>query len=144
MNTIKVLAVALLVALLVTGCTLTRGSYVLIGTAHPPTTASQVTLYTTLPPMYEKIAFVSADSRNDFASEQNLSDHAIERLKEEAAKVGANGLLLNGIGNYQVGSSGVAIIPNYGNGYTTTGVVGMDARIGKEAKGLAIWVPPQH
>ena len=141
MYAIKVLVVGLLAPVLLAGCTLTRGSHVLIGNAHPPTTAAQVRLYTTLPAMYEKIAYVSADSRNDFASEQNLSDHAIERLKEEAAKVGANGLLLNGIGNYQVGSSGVAIIPNYGKGYTATGVVGVDARIGKEATGLAIWVP---
>lgn len=143
MSAIKLIVATVLASLLLVGCTLTRGSYVLVGTAHPPTTAAQVRLYTTLPPMYEKIAFVSADSRNDFASEQNLSDHAIERLKEEAAKVGANGLLLNGIGNYQVGSQGVVIIPNYANGYSTTGVAAMNASIGKEAKGLAIWVP-QH
>lgn len=143
MYTIRVLVVTLLASLLLAGCTLTRGSYVLIGTAHPPTTAAQVTLYTTLPPMYEKIAFVSADSRNDFASEQNLSDHAIERLKEEAAKVGANGLLLNGIGNYQVGSNGAFIIPNYRSGSPAFGLASMNASIGKEAKGLAIWVP-QH
>lgn len=143
MRTIKFWIPAILAVILLGGCTLTRGSYVLVGTAHPPTTAAQVRLYTTLPPMYEKIAFVSADSRNDFASEQNLSDHAIERLKEEAAKVGANGLLLNGIGNYQVGSQGVVIIPNYSNGYSTTGIAAMNASIGKEAKGLAIWVP-QH
>lgn len=143
MRTIKYCIPALLLVFLLGGCTLTRGSYVLVGTAHPPTTAAQVRLYTTLPPMYERIAFVSADSRNDFASEQNLSDHAIERLKEEAAKVGANGLLLNGIGNYQVGSQGVVIIPNYSNGYSTTGIAAMNASIGKEAKGLAIWVP-QH
>lgn len=143
MRTIKYCIPALLLVFLLGGCTLTRGSYVLVGTAHPPTTAAQVRLYTTLPPMYEKIAFVSADSRNDFASEQNLSDHAIERLKEEAAKVGANGLLLNGIGNYQVGSQGVVIIPNYSNGYSTTGIAAMNASIGKEANGLAIWVP-QH
>lgn len=143
MSTIKLLVATVLALVLLGGCTLTRGSYVLVGTAHPPTTAAQVRLYTTLPPMYEKIAFVSADSRNDFASEQNLSDHAIERLKEEAAKVGANGLLLNGIGNYQVGSHGVVIIPNYSSGYSTTGIAAMNASVGKEAKGLAIWVP-QH
>lgn len=143
MSKFIVFVTTLLVLGFLGGCTLTRGSYVLVGTAHPPTTAAQVRLYTTLPAMYEKIAFVSADSRNDFASEQNLSDHAIERLKEEAAKVGANGLLLNGIGNYQVGSRGVVIIPNYSNGYSTTGVAAMNASVGKEAKGLAIWVPQQ-
>jgi hypothetical protein len=143
MRTVKICLIVLVAAISLGGCTLTRGSYVLVGTAHSPTTAAQVRLYTTLPPMYEKIAFVSADSRNDFASEQNLSDHAIERLKEEAAKVGANGLLLNGIGNYQVGSQGVVIIPNYSSGYSTTGVAAMNASIGKEAKGLAIWVPQQ-
>ena len=96
-------------------------------------------LVTTLPERYERIALVSADSRNDFASQQNLSDAAIRRLKEEAAKVGANGVLLNGIGNYQVGASGI-VVPTAG-GPILTGA--MNSRTGKEATGVAIYIPEQ-
>lgn len=142
MNALVKIAAALLIATVVlTGCTLTRGSHLVIGTTRAPTSAADVRIYTELPAKYEKIAMVSADSRNDFASQQNLSDHAIERLKEEAAKVGANGILLNGFGNYQIGSHGVVIIPNSNGGYSTTGIAAMNASTGKEAKGLAIYVP---
>jgi len=137
----KVVAVLLVTTVVLCGCTLTRGSHLVIGSTRAPTNPADVRIYTELPAKYEKIAMVSADSRNDFASQQNLSDHAIERLKEEAAKVGANGILLNGFGNYQVGSHGVVIIPNSNGGYSTTGIAAMNASTGKEATGLAIYVP---
>jgi len=136
----KIVAALVVTTAVISGCTLTRGSHLVIGSTRAPTNPADVRIYTELPVKYEKIAMVSADSRNDFASQQNLSDHAIERLKEEAAKVGANGILLNGFGNYQIGSQGVVIIPK-SNGYGTTGVVAMNASIGKEATGLAIYVP---
>ncbi|HEY4291513.1 hypothetical protein [Luteibacter sp.] len=104
---VKIVAAVLVATTGLSGCTLTRGSHLVIGSTRAPTNPADVRIYTELPVKYEKIAMVSADSRNDFASQQNLSDHAIERLKKEAAKVGANGILLNGFGNYQVGSHGV-------------------------------------
>lgn len=128
--------IAILALFSVASCTLTRGSSVLIGTAHQPTDPARVKLYTELPKQYEKVALLSADSRNDFASQQNLTNAAIERLKKEAAKVGANGILLNGIGNYQVGSSGVIIA----NPSSATGTSVMNTRTGKEATGVAIYV----
>jgi len=118
------------------GCTLTRGSSVVIGTPRPPVDPATVKLYTELPAHYVKIALLSADSRNDFASQQNLTNAAIDRLKREAAKVGANGILLNGIGNYQIGSSGV-IVANPGS---PIGTAVMSTRTGKEATGIAIYV----
>lgn len=143
MNTFAKIVTALLVATVVlTGCTLTRGSHLVIGSTRAPTNPANVRIYTELPAKYEKIAMVSADSRNDFASQQNLSDHAIERLKEEAAEVGANGILLNGFGNYVVGSSGVVNVLQT-SPHTAFGVGGMVTRTGKEAEGLAIYVPQQ-
>lgn len=141
MNTLaKIVAASIVTTAVLAGCTLTRGSHLVIGSTRAPTNPANVRIYTELPAKYEKIAMVSADSKNDFASQQNLSDHAIERLKEEAAKVGANGILLNGFGNYVVGSSGVVNVlqtsPN-----TAFGVGGMVTRTGKEAEGLAIYVP---
>lgn len=133
---LKSMAAGLLIAAALCSCTLTRGSSVQVGTSRAPIDASRVKLYTTLPAKYEQVALLSADARNDFASQQNLTDNAIERLKKEAAKLGANGILLEGIGNYQIGSNGV-VIANPGSpvllGTTTT-------RTGKEAKGVAIFV----
>lgn len=137
---VQVLIGMLVVALMLTGCTLTRGSHLIIGSTRPPTNAEDVRIYTKLPANAQKIAIVSADARNDFASEQNLVNNAVERLKEEAAEVGANGILIKGIGNYQVGSGGIVIIPNT-SGYSSTGVVATDSSTGKEVKGVAIYVP---
>jgi uncharacterized protein YbjQ (UPF0145 family) len=139
---VKIVAPLLVATVVLSGCTLTRGSHLVIGSTRAPTNAADVRIYTELPAKYEKIAMVSADSRNDFASQQNLSDHALERLKEEAAKVGANGILLNGFGNYVVGSSGVVNVLQTGP-HTAFGVGGMVTRTGKEAEGLAIYVPQQ-
>jgi len=129
-------APVLVVACALIGCTLTRGSSVLVGTARPPIDPSRVKLYLDVPKKYEKVAILSADSRNDFASQQNLTNAAIERLKKEAAKVGANGILLNGIGNYQIGASGV-VVANPGS---PIGTAVVNTRTGKEATGLAIYV----
>lgn len=133
------IALALLIP---SGCVLTRGSHVIIGTPRPATNPAEVKLYTTLPEKYEQIAIVSADSRHDFVTDQTLTNAAIERLKKEAAKVGANGILLEGVGNYQIGSSGIVMIPNPGAPVGTAMVVA-NTRTGKEAKGVAIYVPSQ-
>ena len=100
---------------------------------------ASVKLYTTLPEKYETIAIISASAGHDFVTDQTLTDAAIGRLKAEAAKVGANGILLNGVGNYQVGSSGVVLLPASG-GPTTVGTVVTNTGTGKEAQGLAIYV----
>jgi len=118
------------------GCTLTRGSTVLVGNAHPPVDAAQVRLYVDLPAHYEKVALLSADSRNDFASQQNLTDAAIARIKSEAAKVGANGVLIDGLGNYEIGSSGAIVAVNRTSAIGVAGV-----RTGKQVTGVAIFVP---
>ena len=122
-------------------CTLTRGSSVLLGTSRAAIEPSQVKLYTELPANYERVALLSADSRNDFASQQNLTNAAIERLKKEAAKLGANGILLDGIGNYQVGTTGIITANTTGN--FTAGTISGITRTGKAATGVAIYVPAQ-
>ena len=139
--TAKFKILALLVLCVLSACTLTRGSSVLVGTSRPAIAPSQVRLYTDLPAKYEKVALLSADSRNDFASQQNLTDAAIERLKKEAAQLGANGILLDGIGNYQIGTGGVIMANTTGN--FTAGTFGSVNRTGKAATGVAIFVPAE-
>src|SRR5688500_17988520 len=107
-----VLALALVLA---SGCTLTRGSSVVVGTKRAPIDASEVKLYFQAPARYEQVAILSADARNAFASQQNLTDNTIERLKKEAAELGANGILLQGVESKAMGSSGMATVNPVGS-----------------------------
>jgi hypothetical protein len=78
-----------------------------VGIQRAPLEASQVKLYLRPPANYEEIALVSADSRNSFGtSEQAKMDVAIGSLKKEAAKLGANGILLSAAGDRYAGSFG--------------------------------------
>jgi hypothetical protein len=121
-------------------------SHVLIGTARPAISPQSVRLYYRPPPKYEEIATVEAGSQGSIAltSQQNM-DKAIERLKAEAAKLGANGVLLQGVQDTQGGSIGVGGgTTSYGPGSAVgVGAGGSFALTNKLARGLAIYVPPQ-
>lgn len=67
------------------------------GIARIPTSPEQVRIYRVAPKNYEEIALVSASAGHDFRDNSSLIESAVERLKEEAAKVGANGVLLSEI-----------------------------------------------
>jgi len=120
-------------------------SHVLIGTARPPISPESVRVYYRPPPKYEEIATVSSSSQGSLAltSQQNM-DKAIERMKAEAAKVGANGILLQSVQDTQGGSLGAGVgNTSYGPGSAVgVGVGGSFALTNKVAQGLAIYVPP--
>ena len=86
------------------GCASTS-SHVLVGSRHPAINPSEVKLYLHPPANYEEIALVSSDSWNSLASSaQAQTDLAIARLKVEAAKLGANGIVLSSVGDKYAGS----------------------------------------
>jgi hypothetical protein len=136
----------LLVAVLAGAAACSTSSHVLIGTARPPISPQSVRLYYRPPPQYEEIATIEAGSQGSMAltGQQNM-DKAIERLKAEAAKVGANGVLLQGVQDTQGGSIGVGGgSTSYGPGSAVgVGAGGSFALTNKLARGLAIYVPPQ-
>lgn len=102
----KLAALATFVALL-SGCA-SQSSAIIVGTARPASSPESVKLYIDPPKRFEKIAMVQASSRAAAAwSEQAKTDAMIERLKEAAAKVGANGVLLQQSGD----QSGGAVMP---------------------------------
>ncbi|MEK6210791.1 MAG: hypothetical protein AABM64_10570 [Pseudomonadota bacterium] len=125
--------------LLMAGC---ASSHVMIGNARPAIKPEEVKLYVTPPPKYEEIALVDAASHSSWAiGDQGKTDVVIRRMKEEAAKLGANGILIQGVGSQAAGSVGV------GNAYSTgsnsafgTGISGTVFM--KSGRGLAIYVPP--
>jgi len=129
---------------LLLGCS--TSSHVMIGKVRPAISPESVRIYLQPPPQYEEIAALDATSQGSFAitGQQNM-DKAISRLKEEAAKLGANGVLLQGVQDQQTGSVGTGVgSSSYGPGSSTgVGVGGSFAISNKAAKGIAIYVPQE-
>jgi|HubBroStandDraft_6_1064221.scaffolds.fasta_scaffold27636_6 hypothetical protein len=119
-------------------------SHVLVGTPRPPIAPESVKIYLQPPPKYEQIATINASSQGSMAltSQQNM-DKAIERMKNEAAKLGANGVLLQGVQDQQSGSigTGVGNTSYGGNSAVGVGVGGSFGLYNKATQGLAIYVP---
>ncbi len=142
---------SILLFLIVSGCTITDGSSIVTGTPRNPISTDQVRIYRVAPESYEEIAMVSSSAGHDFKSNSALIDSAIQTLKEEAAKLGANGVLLSNIderdspststtyGNANahgsdgssVYASGNSVSVTRGDTYTRT-------------RGLAIYVPTKN
>lgn len=124
------------------GCS--TSSHVLTGTARAPIDPASVRIYTMPPPHYEQIAALSATSGGSLAitSQQNM-DKAIERLKREAAKLGANGVLLQTMQDRQSSSIGAGGGGSSYGGNTAVGggVGGSFGLTSKDVTGLAIYVP---
>ena len=140
---LRSLSLALAGAALLCACV---SSHVLVGTQRPPIPPSQVKVYLHPPHKYEEIAILDTSSRDSLAiTAQGKADKVIERLKNEAAKLGANGVLLQGVQDTQGGSIGVGGgSTSYGPGSAVgVGAGGSFALTNKLAQGLAIYVPPQ-
>ena len=75
-------------------------SHVIVGDTREPIHPSNVEIYLDYPEQYEKIALIDAGSNFAFKDPAILFDwqskmnKATERLKIEAAKLGANGILI--------------------------------------------------
>ena len=141
------LAFSLIVYAAITGCTIVSGSSVVIGKTRAPIDPSSVQIYGKAPVKYEEIAIISAKAGHDFRSEQDIMDSAIERLKAEAAKVGANGVILEGVQN----RSDPTMVTSFGtatahgpNGSATASGTSIDVvSVGRygHVKGTAIYIP---
>jgi hypothetical protein len=121
-------------------------SHVMLGKARPPISPAEVQIYTG-PPVtrYEQIASLDTSSSGSFSfTAQRKSDKVIERLKNEAAKLGANGVLLQNIsdqvsGSFGTGGGGMSAS---GNGAVGVGIGGSVALHRKAGTGIAIYVYP--
>src|SRR6185312_8490769 len=95
-------------------------SYVLVGAQHAPTSPDQVRVLLQPPPHYETIAILQT---SDMAGKpcftaQCKTNKVMDRLKDEAAKLGANAILLQGLGSQYAGSVGTSYgTASYGHGY---------------------------
>ena len=110
MNVILKLASALML-IIISGCTIVDGSAIVIGEKRASIPVEQVRIYRVAPEKYEEIAMISASAGHDFQSNSALIESTILRLKQEAAKVGANGVLLSEIDERDAPKSTI----NFGN-----------------------------
>jgi hypothetical protein len=123
-------------------------SHVIVGKVRPPISPDQVQLYLHPPgTKYEEVALLESSSRHSFSfTAQGKTNAVIERLKEDAAKLGANGILLDGVGDKATGSVGTGIGSATGAGNSTIGV-GFSSSgtvFVKSGTGLAIYLPPAN
>lgn len=131
----------LLILLALSACS--TSSRQIVGQKRPPIEVSEVQIYQIKPAEYEQIAFIQASSKNALSfSDEGMQDVAIERLKKEAAALGANGVLLSTTEDQITGSMG-----------TGSGVGGRNVSVGiglnfpitnKLIKAVAIYVTPEN
>ncbi len=138
-------------ALIITTCGLAGGlaacapsSHVLVGTTRPAISPSLVKIYSHPPPSFEEVALLDASSKSAFSpGGQKSVDKVIERLKAEAAQLGANGIILEGFDDRETGSvgSGVGSDSYSRGGSVGVGVGGSLGIFKKTGRGRAIFVP---
>jgi len=130
-------------ALAITACA--SSSHILIGTARPPISPADVRVYTAPPPQFQEIALLDAHSSSAFGpGGQKSIDKVIERLKVQAAQLGANGIILGDVSDRQTGSFGSGVGSDSYSRSSAVGV-GVGGSLGiykKTGKGTAIYVPP--
>jgi hypothetical protein len=99
----------LLAILLLAGCA--SGPSIVVGEVREAIDPNEVKLYLEIPETYETIGIVTASSDAGW-TEQGSVDYAVEELKNQAAKIGANGVLIESTGNQTS-----TVVGGYGTGY---------------------------
>ena len=107
----------------------TTGSSIVTGKTRPAIASTEVKIYLDPPAEFETIGMVEGSSEVDFST-QAAQDRAINELKAQAAKIGANGVLLLNTGD----KTGDIV------GFTSGGMFYGGASEAKTAKGRAIFV----
>jgi len=120
-------------------------SHQLIGSAREPISADRVRLYTEAPLRpYERIAVVSASSKRSWSfTLEGKAEVVVRRLKEEAGRLGANGVLLEGISEESGPTIGAAAGTGYEGprGTINVGVGAATLMTQRYGSGIAIYLP---
>lgn len=116
---------------ILSGCA--SSTYLVTGTKRPAIDVAEVKLYTTAPrEKYEEVAQITA-SMKDAWTDQGRQDAAIKELKNRAASLGANGVILTDV----TGASG-------GTGYGVNSYGQTSVFFGRKevmVRGTAIYLP---
>lgn len=133
MRAIGIVALVFATGSWLAGCA--EGTALITGTKRPSISADDVTIYLVAPDLYEAVGVVSASSEWGWDAQGSL-DYAVGELKNQAAKIGANGIILKNSGETP-GSFYGTFIPNGFGGGTFIG--GSEAA--QAVSGTAIYVP---
>lgn len=120
-------------------------SVVMTGSPRPAISPADVKIYSQPPAVFEEIAILNTSKNSAFTTGgQKTVDKVIAGLREQAAKVGANGVILEGFSDRQTGSlgSGVGSSSVSSNSAVGVGVGGSLGIYKKTGHGVAIFVPP--
>ena len=131
----------MMLATVLAGC-VSASSHVLVGSPRPPIDPSQVHVYLQPPAQYQQIALVQSSSRGAVGiSAQARTDKLMERLKREAAALGANGLVLKGVDDQAGGAVGLDSAHLSNGGKDALGFGVSNAVFNKAGTAVAIYVP---
>ncbi len=134
----KPFAIAVAASLALAGCA--SSSKVMIGAPRAPIDPALVRVYANAPVGSVEIAQLESTSAAGFGT-QGQTDAALTRLKREAAQLGANGIVVMGVGSNRSGG-GVSLGAGSFGGHVGGGLgIGIPTTQ-KHAAGVAIWVPP--
>jgi len=135
--------VPLFLVVLLSAC---ASSHTLTGTARAPIGPEQVQIYHAAPTTpYEEIAQLTTSSGAFTYGEQNKTNSVLNKLRREAAKLGANGVLFVGATDGPGGSAvslGGGVGRGGGRSFSAGGVGLSLSPKQKNAVGIAIYVPP--
>jgi hypothetical protein len=103
---IQLIRTGLLIASLIVYTSCSTSSLV-VGNTRPSIDPSEVKVYLRPPESYDEIALIESNNAGGSPfGEQAKINTVMSRMKKEAARLGANGILLRQIGNQSVGSIG--------------------------------------
>lgn len=98
----KIISFLFASVVLLSGC---ATSSVIVGKVRPAIAVTSVKIYLRAPAKYEEIALLQTSSESSWAfSAQGKMDAVMLNMKEEAAKMGANGVLLTQTGDKSAGA----------------------------------------
>jgi hypothetical protein len=120
-------------------------SVVVVGNQRAALSPAEVKIYSHPPSAFEEIAVLNASSSSMFTTGgQKTVDKVIAGLKEQAAKLGANGIILEGFSDSQTGALGTGV-GSSSSSYNSAVGVGAGGSFGiykKTGHARAIFVPP--
>ena len=131
-------------AIALTACAAAPPAVVMTGTARPPISPDQVAVLSQPPPQFESIAIINASGKSVNPAGQAAFDTVVARLKQQAAQLGANAVILEGFSDRQTASIGTGVGSTSYSSHSAVGV-GVGGGFGiyrKTAHGRAIYIPP--
>ena|SRR5579859_3582527 len=117
---------------------------VVTGQARPPISPDQVAILSQPPPQFEDVAILHASGKSVNPASQAAFDTVVQRLKQEAAQLGANAVILEGFSDQQTASIGTGVGSTSYGSHSAVGV-GVGGGFGiyrKTGQGRAIYIPP--